>query len=64
MMQVAQEKNVIALDLPPRMDSDGDMFYDGMHFNERGADTAAAEIAAFFREQELLDSQQSRKEPM
>ena len=62
MMQVAREKNVIALDLPPRMDSDGDNFYDGMHFNERGADAAAAAIAAFFWEQELLGPERKKLE--
>jgi hypothetical protein len=44
------------------MDPDGDNFYDGMHFNERGADAAAAAIAAFFREQELLGPERKKLE--
>jgi len=55
MVEVAANKGAFVLDLPTRLDSDGDLFYDGQHFNEAGADAAAEEIASFFDEQGLLD---------
>ena len=55
MMQVAAQKNVVALDLPQRMEPDGRLFYDGVHFTEKGADAAASEIAGFLGEQGLLE---------
>lgn len=55
MFEVASEKGVAVLDLPARLAPDGALFYDGMHFNEAGADAAAAAIAEFFGERGFLD---------
>lgn len=55
MREVAAEKGVLLIDLASRMKPGSEQFYDGMHFNELGADTAASEAAKTFEEEGLLD---------
>lgn len=55
MVEVAANKSALVLDLTPRMEAGGDIYYDGQHFNEAGADAAAKEIASFFDDGALLD---------
>jgi lysophospholipase L1-like esterase len=54
MAEVATAEGILLVDLPALIEPDGSLFYDGMHFNERGAREAATAIAASLVEAGLL----------
>jgi lysophospholipase L1-like esterase len=54
MQEVGRKHDVHVIDLPSLIENDGSLFYDGMHFNERGARTTAEVIAQYFVDHGLL----------
>jgi lysophospholipase L1-like esterase len=54
MRDVAASDGILLIDLPHRIECDGSLFYDGMHFNEHGARVAATAIAEAIVEAGLL----------
>ena len=56
MQKVAEVENVLFIDLPAKIDKGHKPFYDGMHFNEWGANAVAKVVADFFISNELLNT--------
>jgi lysophospholipase L1-like esterase len=54
LLDVCAARGIECLDLAARIPRDTLMFYDDVHFTERGSRTVAAEIAAFLRERPPL----------
>lgn len=53
MRAVAARKDVFLIDLPKMLDTGSALFYDGMHFNELGAQRSAAVIADYIKNKVL-----------
>ncbi|HET6763907.1 MAG TPA: GDSL-type esterase/lipase family protein, partial [Longimicrobiaceae bacterium] len=54
MRQVGREQGVPVMDLPRAIPKSLDYFYDDVHFNVRGADTAALLLARFMAAQQVV----------
>ena len=54
MREVARARGVALLDLGAAREWTGDLFYDGMHFNEAGARAVARIVADFFVQNGML----------
>jgi lysophospholipase L1-like esterase len=54
MRRIAAENSILLYDLARSMPKSLEFFYDDAHFNEKGADTAATELAALILEQHLI----------
>ena len=56
MKKVAELERVLFIDLPGEIDKGRKPFYDGMHFNEWGANAVATVVADFFVSNGLLNN--------
>ena len=54
MKKIAREENAFVVDLAAILDPSSSLFYDGMHFNERGAAETGKIVADFFLEKGLI----------
>jgi lysophospholipase L1-like esterase len=60
MRQVCQEIAVPFIDLPAALESERDLYYDGIHFNEKGARETARVVADALLERRLLEAEAPR----